>query len=117
MLGGPFTNDSKITLTEKFNTANFERAVLSVAPIQPSSSSVKFIVPAGTPDAQWDVSIDGSANHTLNAPVLWWVNGDQQRTTTPGGYTRIFGSCVYHETATLKSAKMKMKQVILGETC
>jgi hypothetical protein len=110
LLGGTFTNESKVTIAvHASNSTVSSGVVLDV--IQASEGSIKFVVPKGMPAAQWDVTVDGSASHTLNAPVLWWVHGDQTRTATPGGHLRVLGNCVHYDSAQRKAAKANLEKV------
>ena len=106
LLGGPFSAASKISLSPPGSAA----AVFSPVALQPSESSLKFVLPQGTGNseglAQWDVSVDGSAPFTLNAPQPWWVMGDKRRTATVGGYIRVFGSCLWFDGAAAETAAL-----------
>eukprot|EP00040_Diaphanoeca_grandis_P015116 m.76958 g.76958 ORF g.76958 m.76958 type:complete len:898 (-) comp24959_c0_seq1:84-2777(-) len=108
LLGGTFTNESKVTIAVHTSNSTVSGVVLDV--IQASEGSIKFIIPKGMPAAQWDVTVDGSASHTLNAPVLWWVHGDQTRTATPGGHLRVLGNCVHYDSAQRKAAKANLEK-------
>ena len=63
----------------------------AVSPLQPSRSSLKFVVPPGQPLAQWPLSIDGGAAYMLNGPQPWWVGGDKRQRASAGGFVRVFG--------------------------
>lgn len=99
LLGGRFSAASKISLSPPGSVA----ALFSPIALQPSDSSLKFVLPPGTGDAaglaQWDVRVDGSPPYTLNAPQPWWVMGDKRRSATAGGYIRVFGSCMWFDGA------------------
>jgi hypothetical protein len=119
LLGGPFSAASKISLSPPGSVAG----VFSPTALQPSDSSLKFVLPPGTGDAaglaQWDVSVDGSAPYTLNAPQPWWVMGDKRRNATAGGYIRVFGSCLWFdggaaETAALAEAHATLRRTLDG---
>ena len=67
---------------------------VSVAPLQPGRQSVKFAVPADLKPGLFAVRIatgGGSAVRVLNAPQIWWAQGDAGTTATPGGWVRAFG--------------------------
>ena len=88
LLGGPFTPATVLALGGSNGTA-------VVAPLQPSEASLKFVVPPGEPLAQWPVTVDGGAAYMLNGPQPWWVGGDKRQFASPGGFARVFGSCVH----------------------
>jgi hypothetical protein len=104
LLGGPFSAASKISLSRSGSAA----ASFSPSALQSSDSSLKFVLPPSAGDgaalAQWDVSVDGSALYTLNAPQPWWVMGDKRRSATAGGYIRVFGSCLWFDGAAAETA-------------
>lgn len=64
------------------------------------------MLPEEGEEGQWSVQVVGGANaYTLNAPEPWWAQGDKQKTATPGGYVRVFGSAVLFETSALIAAR------------
>jgi hypothetical protein len=71
-----------------------------------TEGSLKFVLPEEGEEGQWSVQVVGGANaYTLNAPEPWWAQGDKQKTATPGGYVRVFGSAVSFETSALIAAR------------
>jgi hypothetical protein len=98
LLGGAFTSTSDITLASSYGQQKMQAH-------QPSSGSIKFQIPLDLPQEQWGVSVDGSEPYTLNSPQPWWASGDLRLHATPGGFVRVFGSCVYFPSRALKSAK------------
>jgi len=65
-----------------------------VEPIQPTDTSVKFAVPPGVGDGVFAFRITapgGSATRLLNRPVVWWTQGDQGTSASPGGRLRLLG--------------------------
>jgi len=63
--------------------------------LQQTSGTLKFALPADIGDgiARFRIS-DGKETSdisTLNAPKVWWMQGDETETATPGGWLRIFG--------------------------
>jgi hypothetical protein len=106
LLGGPFVASSKITLY--VNTSNGAIQELTVPPHQPTAGSIKFVVPEGLKLAQWQVSVDHSDAYTLNGPQPWWAMGDKRQHATPGGYIRVFGSCVRVASEGEKAAKQEL---------
>ena len=105
LLGGPFNPDQPIYITPRGHNTSDPR---SATPLQPSNSSVKFTLPADLPQAQYDLSVAGS-KYILNGPQPWWVSGDLTKFATPGGYLRVFGSCVYIETGALEDTRKDME--------
>ncbi len=70
---------------------------MTVEPLQASDQSVKFIIPAEFKDGVYVARItngDGSAVGLLNAPTVYWAQGDQGVHAAPGGWIRIFGRCI-----------------------
>lgn len=131
LLGGPFPSDSIVTLTRMVpaghvglaergmrgtvtGISNTSDAPIEVPPLQVTDGSLKFVVPATAPDAQWVVSLKGSpsgVSYTLNAPQPWWVIGDRQQTATPGGYLRVFGNSVAVDSAEAVAARANLHEV------
>ena len=107
LLGGPFTASSAISIAPR--GVRREEARLTLPGLQPSAGSIKIVVPAGLgAQQQWEVRVDGSAAYTLNAPQPWWASGDSRRHATPGGYVRMFGSCVHMTSAAIKRAETEL---------
>ena len=106
LLGGPFTATSVVQLAPASLGAGEPATVVPV--LQPSSGSVKFLVPSNFSTAQWEVVVDGSAPYTLNGPQPWWVGGDLRQVATPGGYVRVFGSCVHVESGGVAGALQRV---------
>ena len=75
----------------------------TVEPLQASDQSVKFIVPADFKEGVYAARItngDDSAVGLLNAPTVYWAQGDQGVRAAPGGWIRIFGRCIGQAPAT-----------------
>lgn len=65
-----------------------------VEPLQASDQSVKFLVPARFKPGVYAVRIangDEAAVGLLNAPTVYWAQGDQGTSAAPGGWIRILG--------------------------
>ncbi|MBB4200543.1 hypothetical protein GGD83_004372 [Rhodoblastus sphagnicola] len=65
-----------------------------VEPIQPSSTSVKFIIPMSLGDGVYRFTVStphGTASGLLNAPAVFWIQGDGGSCAVPGGSLRIIG--------------------------
>lgn len=70
----------------------------AVEVLQPSEESVKFIIPKDwTPGAyafRVVTEVGASAPVLLNAPTVYWAQGDQGTEASPGGWIRVFGRCM-----------------------
>ncbi len=67
---------------------------VSVEPIQPTDQSLRFVVPAKMRPGQYLFRITttaGSVLHLLNAPQVWWIQGNLGTEASPGGWVRLFG--------------------------
>ena len=66
----------------------------TLSAIQPSSHAVKFTLPATLKPGLFGCRLtgeDGATSVLLNAPVVWWTQGDLGVSASPGGQLRIFG--------------------------
>lgn len=67
----------------------------TVKPLQASDHSLKFVLPAGLKAGQFAYRVKRggqmSALKVLNAPDVWWLQGDQGEKASPGGWVRLFG--------------------------
>ena len=63
--------------------------------LQQTPSTLKFALPAKIGDGIVRFRIsdgkDASETNILNAPKIWWMQGDETESATPGGWLRIFG--------------------------
>jgi len=70
-------------------------AARSVPPLQPSETSVKFVIPEKEQPGIYAVQVDTPAGRSkvivINRPEVWWVQGDAGLHATPGGWLRVFG--------------------------
>ncbi len=65
--------------------------------VQGGPQSLKLLVPADSQPGVWSVAVSNgqdTAGCLLNAPVIWWAQGDQGRAASPGGWLRLFGKCL-----------------------
>jgi hypothetical protein len=87
-------------------------------PSQVSDRSVKFVIPE-----DWNLGIyvcrvksgaGTSKELLLNRPDLWWAQGDNGVTASPGGWIRVFGRCLSFEGTSSKLVlrKLEMKERI-----
>ena len=69
-----------------------------IQPLQAGADSLKFVVPKTWTQGLWELRVrqaDGvSEAVVLNAPTVWWWNGDGGETAAPGGWLRVFGKCL-----------------------
>ena len=63
-----------------------------LTPAQVNNASIMVLLPTGLPLGAYSVTAAGSAPMIVNAPELWWTNGDAGNTSTPGGWLRVFGN-------------------------
>jgi len=101
--GGNFTADSVVELARledsAAKTATVDNAAWTKVPVlQASEQALKFVVPEG-----WKMGVfacrirNGDATsevHRINAPEIWWVQGNTGDTATAGGWVRVFGRCL-----------------------
>ncbi|MGI2323693.1 MULTISPECIES: right-handed parallel beta-helix repeat-containing protein [Methylococcus] len=109
MVGDGFGEHPRIELTRLKDDAGGapaspKRTVAgaSVEPLQASDQSVKFIIPAEFEDGVYAARITNANASTiglLNAPTVYWAQGDQGVHAAPGGWIRVFGRCIGHAPA------------------
>ncbi len=79
------------SFSEKGKTTDWK----SLDVLQQTSTTLKFALPAKIGDGivRFRISdgIDASAPSILNAPKVWWMQGDETEMATPGGWLRVFG--------------------------
>jgi hypothetical protein len=70
----------------------------SLMPLQSGEGALKFVIPKDWKQGLWLCRVrngnDISAPVTLNAPSVWWWNGDSGETVSPGGWLRVFGKAL-----------------------
>ncbi len=62
--------------------------------MQVTARSLKFVLPVDWPTGASACRVQGGPAVPLNAPEVWWVQGDRGGTATPGGWIRAFGTCL-----------------------
>ncbi|HPC49748.1 MAG TPA: hypothetical protein PL016_06425, partial [Kiritimatiellia bacterium] len=90
--GGPWTNVTAVTLDGPKQE--------SVVPLKVTDDCVTFEYPHAWPLAAFDVRIrggNGEAVQRVNAPDVWWVQGDAGKNVTAGGWLRVFGRCIGYD--------------------
>lgn len=64
-------------------------------PLHQSKTCLKVVIPATFARGMFAVTAPGTRLlHVLNAPDVWWIQGDQTSTASPGGWLRLFGRCL-----------------------
>ena len=63
--------------------------------LQQTERTIKFVLPAAMPAGVVliRVGVEGVLSEVkkLNAPQVWWVQGNEVQAATPGGWIRLFG--------------------------
>ena len=63
--------------------------------LQQTERTLKFVLPAAMPAGVvlFRVGVEGVLSEVkkLNAPQVWWVQGNEVQAATPGGWIRLFG--------------------------
>ena len=81
----------EISLSQNGNLTDWQ----PVEVLQQTPSTLKFALPAQIGDGIVRFRInegkESSAPSILNAPKIWWMQGDETETATPGGWLRLFG--------------------------
>ena len=70
---------------------------LTLQPLKVTGDCVTFVYPRAWPLAAFGarvVSGSGAAAFRVNAPEVWWLQGDSGRRASPGGWLCAFGRCV-----------------------
>ncbi|MCK5803325.1 MAG: hypothetical protein KAI66_10855 [Lentisphaeria bacterium] len=74
--------------------------VVKVKPLQSSNESLKFVLPAESAVGVWLLRVRTKSDAVspparLNAPSVYWLQGDAGRVlASPGGWVRVFGRCM-----------------------
>lgn len=70
----------------------------TIAAVQSTHTSVKFVLPDDLPLGLFACRIAGekgaSAPALVNSPDPWWAQGDAGECASPGGWLRVFGNCL-----------------------
>ncbi len=63
--------------------------------LQQTERTLKFVLPTTMPAGvvSFRIGVDRTFSEVrkLNAPQVWWIQGDQVESATPGGWIRLFG--------------------------
>jgi hypothetical protein len=103
--GAGFEEIDSIFVQRVRDDADASSPLIRVDPVQPSSTSVKFTIPPLVASGVYRYTIttrDGSVSGILNAPTVFWSQGDRGSCATPGGVLRTLGrNIARNENATL----------------
>ena len=91
----------------------------TVKPLQVSDHSLKFVLPSPLKPGMFAFRVKSGAEvssvRMLNAPEVWWLQGDLGESASPGGWMRLFGTCLNAggvvQVALEGPAKMTLKAV------
>jgi hypothetical protein len=90
VFGGPWADVKQVELSGPDKR--------TVKPLKVTDDCVTFVYPADWPLAAFTARVvDGTAGHVdvrVNAPDVWWLQGDAGPSASPGGWLRAFGRCI-----------------------
>ena len=70
----------------------------SVPVLQPGDQSLKFVIPASLKPGVFACRVRSGENvsdtYSINSPEVWWMQGDEGESGTPGGWIRLSGKCL-----------------------
>lgn len=99
-------------------------APVVLTPLEVRAGSVKFLLPKNLPPAIYRCRIisDGEKSEPfeLNAPDVWWQQGDAGREASPGGWLGLFGKCLsfdQHATLLLRGAAGEVRLTPAQQEC
>ena len=87
--GGPWTNVTAVELSGPDKRA--------VVPLKIADDCVTFVYPKEWPLAAFAARVtssDGTVSAAVNAPDVWWLQGDAGKSASPGGWLRAFGRSI-----------------------
>jgi len=91
--GAGFSGDAKVELSPLGST---EKAT-SVPVLDANERSLRFMVPKDWAAGAYRCRVEtksGAAKRLINAPQPWWIQADDGRQATPGGWVRVCGRCL-----------------------
>jgi hypothetical protein len=90
--------DDTHNLTLRLTAADAATVMEVPAVLSPSAGAVSAVLPPGSSLAAGSHTLQllssgrvVSNRYVLNAPEIWWVQGDLGETASPGGWLRVFG--------------------------
>jgi hypothetical protein len=81
-------------LADKGGSGGGITAAMQISLSAASSQSIKFGIPQRWRNGIFEVEVQGagkSATVLLNAPAIYWIQGDMGMQASPGGWLRVFG--------------------------
>jgi len=81
-------------LADKEGSGHSKTAAMKIQLAETSSQSIKFVIPQHWRNGIFEVEVHGadkSATVLLNAPVIYWMQGNMGMQASPGGWLRVFG--------------------------
>ncbi|HXF07848.1 MAG TPA: glycosyl hydrolase family 28-related protein [Candidatus Acidoferrales bacterium] len=94
VVGDGFGDKPAVRVERLDDGAGGPTAGVAVEPVQASDQSLKFRLPDDLGAGVYRVQIGAgkdAATWTLNKPAVYWAQGDQGTSATPGGWVRVFG--------------------------
>ena len=96
VFGGPFPSNAVVQVAGK-----------TIRPLAVTPETVTFVYPPNRPLEAFTATVSGAAV-PVNAPAVWWIQGDLGRTASPGGWLRVFGrSIAFNDSAALEIGSVK----------
>jgi hypothetical protein len=69
-----------------------------IKPLQATDSVLQFVIPENTPEGVYACAIRANGQtgpvSLVNAPDVWFIQGDCGDTASPGGWIGVFGTCI-----------------------
>jgi len=122
VIGDDFTKNTKIEirLVERARQNNGagrmrESSMAIIQPIELTRKSVKFLVPEHLPKGMYELRMyDGNVTEgkIVNMPKIHWIQGDDGRLSTVGGWIRIIGTCLRF---TGEQPELKLVSLLAGD--
>ena len=98
--GGGWTNDARVEVS--IGTG----APVVLTPLEVREQSVKFLLPKNLPTGIYTCRVvsggEKSEPFELNAPDVWWQQGDWGQEASPGGWIALFGKCLGNVSVSLR---------------
>jgi len=95
MAGGNFTTDSVVELALQVKSTDAQLTWTQAKVLQSSEQSLMFVIPADWKQGIYHCRVKNGAEvskvHRINAPDVWWMQGDAGVAATAGGWLRVFG--------------------------
>ncbi len=89
VFGGPWSSNAVVELQGSENE--------TIDPICVTDDCLTFVYPENRPLSEFTAKISdvsGSVTIPINDADVWWIQGDEGRKSTPGGWLRVFGRSI-----------------------